>query len=156
MCNLIVNDAENDYCLHRTEVEKKKYLMIVPDQSILTNPSQYSISRTPFNYFCDGSFNTTNETNRYNFLTNSLKLFKFYSFINVLKKYMHKKKLKMAYTSEENEDSSNEDCSMDENSYERTKISNVLVFYVNGKEVRIIIYNFFVQNYLFFMKIFFS
>lgn len=58
---------------------------------------------------------------------------------------MDKKKIKMTYTSEENEDSSNEDCPMEE-SYERSKISNVLVFYVNGKEVRTIIYNFYFKT----------
>lgn len=51
---------------------------------------------------------------------------------------MDSKKLKMN-TGRESGDSAEEDCNVNGDSYQRSKISNVLVFYVNGKEVRITI-----------------
>lgn len=55
---------------------------------------------------------------------------------------MDSKKLKMNTIGRETGKSVKEANTMNGHSYPCPKISNVLVFYVNGKEVRVIIYNF--------------
>lgn len=55
---------------------------------------------------------------------------------------MDSKKLKMNTIGRESGKSVKENNTVKEHSYPRSKISNVLVFYVNGKEVSIIIYDF--------------